>query len=75
MKQQLVKDENKVQALRSTFQNLQEKMKSTQSMTTGRTNEINELITEKENLAREKEALEKQKSLQVFIFFYISLGF
>ena len=38
-------------------------MKSTQSMTTGRTNEINELITEKENLAREKEALEKQKSL------------
>jgi len=62
MKQQLVKDENKVQALRSTFQNLQEKMKSTQSMTTGRTNEINELITEKENLQREKEALEKQKS-------------
>jgi len=62
MKLQLVKDENKVQALRSTFQNLQEKMKSTQSMTTGRTNEINELITEKENLQREKEALEKQKS-------------
>jgi chromosome segregation ATPase len=63
MKQQLVKDENKVQALRLTFQTLQEQMKTTQSMTTGSSNEINELITEKENLQREKEALDKQKTL------------
>merc|ERR1711935_1190291 len=53
----------KVQALRLTFQTLQEQMKTTQSMTTGSSNEINELITEKENLQREKEALDKQKTL------------